>query len=386
MARRCPQTTWPDVPTSVSAGRNKRASWRVALPVALAVLLLPTAGQAHKIGLSVAEILVDEGQDVTVALAVKGRDMERAIGRDLVEPPDRIDPAALEAAAAAISAYVLDRVSVLGEGQVCAAEAGPPRPDKDGILLDLRFQCPATARSITYRNRLFHEFDAAAVQNVLVLAGDDIDQAVLTATRNTLTLTGERPGLWKVLVDYIGIGMGHIIAGYDHIAFLIALLLWATRLLPVVAMATAFTAAHTITLTSAVLGFAKVPPGVVEPLIALTVIWAAAENFFSRRTARRWRLAFLLGLVHGFGFAGALSEFGLPAHAVGAALGGFNIGVEIGQVVIVMIAMPLLFGLDRLTGGERSPWLVRGAAGSIGAVGVYWLFERLPSIADIAAF
>jgi hypothetical protein len=347
---------------------------------------LPAAGQAHKIGLSVAEILVDDGQEVTVSLAVKGRDMARAIGRDLVEPPDRIDPAVLKAAAAAISAYVLDRISVLGGGQACAAEAGPPRPDKDGILFDLRFQCPATARSITYRNHLFHEFDAAAVQNVLVLAGDDIDQAVLTATRNTLTLTGELPGLRAVLADYIGIGMGHIFAGYDHIAFLLALLLWATRLLPVVAMVTAFTVAHSITLTAAVLGFAKIPSGVVEPLIALTVIWAAAENFVSRRTARRWRLAFFLGLVHGFGFAGALSEFGLPAHAIAAALGGFNIGVEIGQVIIVMIAMPLLFGIDWLTGGERSPWLVRGAAGSICTVGVYWFFERLPSVAGATAF
>ncbi len=385
MARSCPATTWLDVTASLSARRHKRAGWLVSLLVVFTALLVPAAGLAHKIGLSVAEIQVNEGQDATVSLAVKGRDIARSIGRDLVEPTDQIDPAALDAAAAAISAYVLDRVSVLGDGQSCAAEAAPPHPDKDGVLIDLRFQCPATAHSITYRNRLFHEFDAAAVQNVLVLAGDDIDQAVLTATRNTLTLTGERPGFRTVLVDYIGIGMGHIIAGYDHIAFLLALLLWATRLLPVVAMATAFTAAHSITLTSAVLGLATIPSSVVEPLISLTVIWAAAENFFSRRTARRWRLAFFLGLVHGFGFAGALSEFGLPAHAIGAALGGFNIGVEIGQVIIVMIAMPLLFGIDRLTGGARSPWLVRGAAGSIGAVGIYWLFERLPSIAGAAA-
>jgi len=145
-------------------------------------------------------------------------------------------------------------------------------------------------------------------------------------------------------------------------------------------MATAFTVAHSITLTSAVLGLATIPSSVVEPLIALSVIWAAAENVFSRQVARRWRLAFFLGLIHGFGFAGALSEFGLPAHAVAAALGGFNIGVEIGQVIIVMIAMPLLFGLDRLTGGVRSPWIVWGAAGSIGAIGIYWLFERLPAI------
>jgi hydrogenase/urease accessory protein HupE len=341
--------------------------------------------QAHKLGLSAAEILVDEGGEVTVSLAVKGRDMAQAIGRDLVEPPDRVAPAALEAAALAISDYMLDRVSVLGDGQACAGKAEASRPDKDGVLVDLRFRCPATVRSITYRNRLFHEFDAAAVQNVLVLAGDDIDQAVLTHTRNVLDLTGERPGFATVLGRYIAIGIDHIFRGYDHIAFLLALLLWATRLVPVVAMATAFTVAHSITLTSAVLGLATVPSSVVEPLIALSVIWAAAENVFSRQVARRWRLAFFLGLIHGFGFAGALSEFGLPAHAVTAALGGFNVGVEIGQVIIVMIAMPLLFGLDRLTGGARSPWFVWGAAGSIGAVGIYWFFERLPPIAGAAA-
>jgi hypothetical protein len=85
------------------------------------------------------------------------------------------------------------------KAQACAGEAETPHPDKNGVLVDLRFRCPATARSITYRNRLFHEFDAAAVQNVLVLAGDDIDQAVLTHTRNVLDLTGERPRFGTVL-------------------------------------------------------------------------------------------------------------------------------------------------------------------------------------------
>ena len=101
MARNCPQTTWPDVPASSSARRGKRAGWLVALPVVFAALFMPGTGLTHKIGLSVAEILVDEGQDVTVSLAVKGRDMARAIGRDLVEPPDLVAPVALEAAAAA---------------------------------------------------------------------------------------------------------------------------------------------------------------------------------------------------------------------------------------------------------------------------------------------
>ena len=372
--------------TRHSARRRKTAGWLVTTAVVLAAVLVPQAGRAHKIGLSVAEIFVDEEQEVSVALAVKGQDLAEAIGRDLVEPPGRVMPTALDAAASAIGEYVLDRVSVLGDGRECPGEAGAPRPDADGVLIDLSFRCVADADALSYRNRLFHDFDASAVQNVLVLAGDDIDQAVLTRNRNTLSLTGELPGFWTVLARYVAVGVEHIFRGYDHIAFLLAMILWATRLVPVVTIATAFTAAHSITLTAAVLGFATIPSSLLEPLIALTVIWAATENFFSRKIGRRWRLAFALGLIHGFGFAGALSEFGLPAHALAAALGGFNLGVEIGQVAIVTMAMPLLFGLDRLTGGARSPWIVWTAAGGIGAVGIYWFFERVQLIVRATAF
>lgn len=139
---------------------------------------------------------------------------------------------------------------------------------------------------------------------------------------------------------------------------------------------TAFTIAHSVTLALAVLDVVSLPAAVVEPLIAASIVWVAAENFFFRDVGRRWRIAFVLGLVHGFGFAGVLRDFGLPPDALALALAFFNIGVEIGQVAIVAAAVPLLLAIDRFTAGERSRGFVMASSAAIGLLGAYWLVER----------
>ena len=172
----------------------------------------------------------------------------------------------------------------------------------------------------------FVERDPLAIQNVMVLAGDDAHQDMLNAKHDTVALTDAPPAsLLSVFGRYVGSGVEHIFIGYDHIAFLIALLLWARKLWPVVKVVTAFTVAHSITLALAVLDVVTLPSSLVEPMIAASIVWVAAENFFSKRIAGRWKVTFLLGLVHGFGFAGVLREFGLPSDALGLALAGFNI-------------------------------------------------------------
>lgn len=121
------------------------------------------------------------------------------------------------------------------------------------------------------------------------------------------------------------------------------------------------------------------PTAIVEPLIAATVVWAAIENYFSRDVGRRWRIALPLGLIHGFGFAGVLASLGLPAGALGLALAGFNIGVEIGQVVIVAVVVSFLLLTDRFA---DKTWLsrailVRTGSAIIAGLGLYWLVTRL---------
>ncbi len=159
------------------------------------------------------------------------------------------------------------------------------------------------------------------------------------------------------------------------------MLLWARRAWPVVKIVTAFTLAHSLTLALATFGIVNISPAIVEPLIALTIVVAAAENFRSRAIDGKWRYALALGLIHGFGFAGALKEVGLPQTAIPLALASFNIGVEIGQLAIVAVAMPVLALLDRLLAPadrqvQRNPMVVYAASAAIGALGLYWILDR----------
>ena len=176
----------------------------------------------------------------------------------------------------------------------------------------------------------------------------------------------------------------HIFLGYDHVAFLAAVVLWARRLWPVVKVVTAFTIAHSITLFLAALDVLHIPSAIIEPAIAASIIYVAAENFLSCDIDKRWRDTFGFGLIHGFGFASALQEFGLPRRALVPALASFNLGVEIGQIGIVCLVVPALLGMDRLVAnwrGEtvrttRSAVAVYGISAVIIALGSYWFLAR----------
>ncbi len=343
----------------------------------LCIMLLTLPAHAHRSGVSLVRIDIAGGV-VTTELAVKGQDLDRAIGTVIVdEETDTVIPARLAEAANEVTAHLVGSAYVVhADGEPCDAAPGAPAPDDDGVMLTTVWRC-APERGMIYRNRLFLDGEALAIQNVLVLEGDDAWQDVLTADHDTLRLGEPPPSAISVIRRYTVSGIEHIAIGYDHIAFILALLLWGRRLWPVVKVATAFTLAHSVTLALAVLDVVVLPGSVVEPLIAASIIWVAAENFFLRDVGRRWKIALFLGLVHGFGFAGVLREFGLPSEALVLALAFFNIGVEVGQVAIILVALPVLRGIDRLTGGERSPVVVMTASAMLAGLGAWWLAERV---------
>ena len=179
---------------------------------------------------------------------------------------------------------------------------------------------------------------------------------------------------------FVALGVEHILGGWDHLAFVLALLLGAGGLRQIIRLVTAFTVGHGVTLALATLGVASLPAGLVEPVIAASVTVAALGNLLDRRRAgapaRRWPLALLFGLVHGFGFAGALAELELPRAGLATALLAFNLGVELGQAAVIAAALPLLSLL------RRRPRLARAGepAGSavVGCAGLLWLVGRLP--------
>lgn len=198
----------------------------------------------------------------------------------------------------------------------------------------------------------------------------------------------EKAGLGAVISTYFVLGVEHILLGIDHLLFVLALLLIVRGVGRLVATITAFTVAHSITLGAATLGVASVPSAPVEATIALSILFLATA--LARRgaagaaradlTARfPWVVAFAFGLLHGFGFAGALSDVGLPQHAVPLALLLFNVGVEVGQVAFVAVVLGIGLAWRRaalpLPGG-----LARAAAYSIGAIAAFWTIERTAAV------
>ncbi|WP_370031881.1 HupE/UreJ family protein [Qipengyuania mesophila] len=189
-----------------------------------------------------------------------------------------------------------------------------------------------------------------------------------------------RPSSLQVWRSYFAIGVAHILSGWDHLLFVIGLVLLVARPWPVVKAATAFTLAHSFTLAAVTLGFAGIRQDLVEALIALSIVFLAVEIARGQRdtvTQRLpWLVAFAFGLIHGFGFAGALREIGLPEGEVPAALVSFNLGVEAGQLLVIC-AMLTLLALVRRWRPRDEARALRFASYPVGIIGAYWLIDRL---------
>jgi hydrogenase/urease accessory protein HupE len=184
-------------------------------------------------------------------------------------------------------------------------------------------------------------------------------------------------GPLQVAADYLGIGFTHILPlGADHILFVVGLFLLSRRLRPLVIQVTSFTAAHTITLALGFLGIVHIPPAVVEPLIAASIVYVAIENIMTDRL-HRWRtvVVFCFGLLHGLGFAGVLSEVGVSKTYLVAALLAFNVGVELGQLAVIALCF-LCVGWFRLQLWYRRVIAIPASL-VIGIVGAYWFVERV---------
>ncbi len=355
----------------------------VLLAGAIIALGAVGAAQAHQVNLSTARLILGRDGSVDVEIGLKGSDADRLAGTRIFDAGrDHVEAALVAASAAPIIAYIAAHIVVTGaEGKACVPGAAALAPDGDGVIFRDRFSCGDVGGDIVYRSTVLTDIDSAARQVVLIGEGDNAPQALLDAANTTVTLSAPAPSLLSTLERYLVTGIEHIFLGYDHIAFLIAVVLWARRLMPVIKIVTAFTIAHSITLSLATLNVVVIPDTVVEPAIAASIVYVAIENFFTRNMDGRWRITFAFGLIHGFGFAGALREIGLPTNAVVTALAAFNIGVEIGQVAIVSIVVPALIALDRLaavdkTRPTRAANLVYALSALIAILGGYWFLTR----------
>ena len=358
---------------------GSRRAWLMLAGVAVAAFTISPA-QAHKAGVSTSQIVIHD-RSVDVEINALGIDYEKATGVRITEGTSGlVNPVALAVVASSVLTYVSDHIAVLAGDHRCMPGQGAARAIDTHVLVTKAWTCPPDDGDLRYRVTLFYDVDPTARHLALIATKNGEREFALDSGAPEVSLSGAGSSILQVFGRFVKAGIEHIFLGYDHIAFLLAVILWGRRLWPLVKVVTAFTVAHSLTLSLAVLDIVRLPSSVVEPLIAATIVYVAAENFFVRDISKRWRATFALGLVHGFGFAGALREFGLPSDAIAPALAAFNIGVEIGQVIIVALIFPLLLWSDRIGGGAsrrgRHPALVYTCSAVILALGLYWLIER----------
>ncbi|MEQ1758683.1 MAG: HupE/UreJ family protein [Vicinamibacterales bacterium] len=296
-----------------------------------------------------------------------------------VTPSERLlDPLFLAQRATQIQALLGGRLRVqvagVSDPQWTSIEAVP---DQQAIRLKFVYHVPA-AGSVTAQPRMFpydplHQsfvnvFENGALKQQFVFAGDSPARTFYAGTTQ---------GVLAVMATFIPSGVEHILIGPDHILFLVGLLLLGGGWKALVRIVTAFTIGHSITLSLAALNYVLPPPQLIEPAIALSIVFVGADNLVrgGGRDVRAW-IALVFGLVHGFGFANVLREFGLPTEALGWSLFSFNVGVELGQLAIVLVVASLLAAIRRrdATLGARVAF-----AGSIVviAAGSYWFVQRV---------
>lgn len=263
----------------------------------------------------------------------------------------------------------------------CTAKGDPQRTMGEMAMIStFKIACTGTVagQSIGLSN-----FTAAQTDVLVRVAplNRPVQALRLTAAEPSAEIAA-KPDAWQVARTYFVIGVEHIVFGYDHLLFVVALVLLLTGFRTIAIAVTAFTVAHSITLIGTTLGVLGLPQRPVEAIIALSIVFLAVEivkkNEGEPRLSERvpWVVAFLFGLLHGFGFAGALKEIGLPESDVPTALLTFNLGVEAGQLLIVAATIGLLWALRRLQPNWTRP-AIRASSYAIGAIASMWLLERV---------
>jgi hydrogenase/urease accessory protein HupE len=248
-----------------------------------------------------------------------------------------------------------------------------PDPLNDTITWSSTDPRPATTIALDAPIFPNHPEDTTAV---LIYSGDQLTGRMLLTPTHPSVVSGER--LLTMLRRFLVMGVLHILSGPDHILFVLGLILAGGTLRQLIGLLTAFTLAHSITLSLTALGIASLAPRIVEPVIALSIVVVGLENVWRRGTDYRLRigLAFGFGFFHGFGFAGALTEAGLPQQAIGWSLAAFNLGVEIGQGCILLTVLPILHLIAR-SSQRASQLTTRYLSIAIAIAGAIWLIERI---------
>ncbi len=334
---------------------------------------------AHTVSLAYAEIGVHEHR-VEWAIRLSIPDIDPLFGLDR-DHDGIVDSRELISGRAAIERYVTARVAVVENGGPLPVSVTGFRPWVDSekhpfAEVDLEFVSPGRPiERVTLQCDLLREVNAAHKTLARVDAGGRAEEVIFENGRS-VAIDAHRSWLAS-FGQFVRMGILHIFTGYDHIAFLLGVVLIGGSFRTIVKVVTSFTVAHSVTLALAALNIITLPSRLVECGIALSIMYIALENLFFKKFDRRWIVTFFFGLIHGFGFASALQEVHLSGKLLATALFSFNLGVEIGQLCIVAALLPALVYMARL---QFSQVLVKASSLVIFLLGSFWFWQRISGV------
>jgi len=371
---------------------RRRRGWMLRGGLSAACALAAAVTQAHVASSGFLD-LTARGRELAGSVELSVRDVELAIGAD-ANGDGRITWGELRAAEPRLIGYLAAHLSLAADESDCALRFGHvevnTRVDGNYAWVPLAARCARPPARLEIRYHLLAGIDPSHRGLLRLEAGDNVQTAVLDPAARSAALTPGRAAPWRAFAEYFQAGVWHIWSGIDHLLFLLSLLLPAVlsrrggRWEPVAAarpacvsilkVVTAFTLAHSITLSLAAFDVVRLPTRLTESVIAASIVVAALNNIFPLVTEARARIAFAFGLLHGFGFASVLTEMGLPEGARLISLLAFNCGIEAGQLAVVLAVMPAVYALRGVEVYRRAllPW----GSGAIATVALGWLAQR----------
>jgi len=352
-----------------------------AWTLAVALSLLAREANAHSVGISRGDYRIS-GSGATADLIFAQPELASSVPGLDANNDGKLSSGEIARGMSAIEQTIVGGIVARSSTEVCAGRlGGASLVEEDGVLVHIEYRCSAAPDLLRFELKVLDSLSHGHRHLATAMVGDRTVHVV--AYRGNATFDVPVPatagsaggGLGATIRPLFWLGIEHILSGYDHLLFLFGLILVGGRLRSLLLVITAFTVAHSITLGVSALGIWTPSVRFIEPAIALSIAYIGIENWFVRNADHRWMITFPFGLVHGFGFAGALKEISMPRAELPVALAAFNIGVEAGQVAVLAVTLPLLFLL------RRHSWFagrgVKAMSGAIAIAGLWWFAVRI---------